>query len=168
MIVMVREGKIDFVIGCEEEICCVVCIFFWCIKNNLVFIGEFGVGKMIVVEGFVQWIVNNDVFDNFVVCKLFFLDVGVLVVGSKYRGEFEECMKGVLKEIQEFKEMIVLFVDEIYFFMGVGLFGEGGMDVVNLFKFMFVRGQFYCIGVIILVEYCKYIEKDVVFECCFQ
>ncbi|RYP89480.1 hypothetical protein DL769_000031 [Monosporascus sp. CRB-8-3] len=168
MTAMAREGKIDPVIGREEEIRRVVRILSRRTKNNPVLIGEPGVGKTTVVEGLAQRIVNADVPDNLAACKLLALDVGALVAGSKYRGEFEERMKGVLKEIEESKEMIVLFVDEIHLLMGAGASGEGGMDAANLLKPMLARGQLHCIGATTLAEYRKYIEKDAAFERRFQ
>ncbi|KAK4039216.1 heat shock protein HSP98 [Parachaetomium inaequale] len=168
MTAMAREGKIDPVIGREEEIRRVIRILSRRTKNNPVLIGEPGVGKTTVVEGLAQRIVNADVPDNLAACKLLSLDVGALVAGSKYRGEFEERMKGVLKEIQESKEMIVLFVDEIHLLMGAGSSGEGGMDAANLLKPMLARGQLHCIGATTLAEYRKYIEKDAAFERRFQ
>ncbi|XXH04760.1 hypothetical protein Hte_011182 [Hypoxylon texense] len=165
---MAREGKIDPVIGREEEIRRVIRILSRRTKNNPVLIGEPGVGKTTVVEGLAQRIVNADVPDNLAACKLLSLDVGALVAGSKYRGEFEERMKGVLKEISESKEMIVLFVDEIHLLMGAGASGEGGMDAANLLKPMLARGQLHCIGATTLAEYRKYIEKDAAFERRFQ
>lgn len=168
MTAMAREGKIDPVIGREEEIRRVVRILSRRTKNNPVLIGEPGVGKTTVVEGLAQRIVNADVPDNLAACKLLSLDVGALVAGSKYRGEFEERMKGVLKEIEESKDMIVLFVDEIHLLMGAGSSGEGGMDAANLLKPMLARGQLHCIGATTLNEYRKYIEKDAAFERRFQ
>ncbi|KAI2642905.1 putative heat shock protein [Xylaria nigripes] len=168
MTAMAREGKIDPVIGREEEIRRVVRILSRRTKNNPVLIGEPGVGKTTVVEGLAQRIVNADVPDNLAACKLMSLDVGALVAGSKYRGEFEERMKGVLKEISESKDMIVLFVDEIHLLMGAGASGEGGMDAANLLKPMLARGQLHCIGATTLAEYRKYIEKDAAFERRFQ
>lgn len=168
MTAMAREGKIDPVIGREEEIRRVIRILSRRTKNNPVIIGEPGVGKTTVVEGLAQRIVNADVPDNLAACRLLSLDVGSLVAGSKYRGEFEERMKGVLKEIEESKEMIVLFVDEMHLLMGAGSAGEGGMDAANLLKPMLARGQLHCIGATTLAEYRKYIEKDAAFERRFQ
>ncbi|KAF2396281.1 P-loop containing nucleoside triphosphate hydrolase protein [Trichodelitschia bisporula] len=168
MTAMAREGKIDPVIGREEEIRRVVRILSRRTKNNPVLIGEPGVGKTTVVEGLALRIVNADVPANLSACKLLSLDVGALVAGSKYRGEFEERMKGVLKEIEESKETIVLFVDEIHLLMGAGSSGEGGMDAANLLKPMLARGQLHCIGATTLGEYRKYIEKDQAFERRFQ
>jgi len=168
MTAMAREGKIDPVIGREEEIRRVIRILSRRTKNNPVLIGEPGVGKTTVVEGLARRIVDADVPANLAACKLLSLDVGALVAGSKYRGEFEERMKGVLKEIEESKEMIVLFVDEIHLLMGAGSSGEGGMDAANLLKPMLARGQLHCIGATTLGEYRKYIEKDQAFERRFQ
>jgi ATP-dependent Clp protease ATP-binding subunit ClpA len=165
---MAREGKIDPVIGREEEIRRVIRILSRRTKNNPVLIGEPGVGKTTVVEGLAQRIVNADVPANLAACKLLSLDVGALVAGSKFRGEFEERMKGVLKEIEDSKEMIVLFVDEMHLLMGAGSSGEGGMDAANLLKPMLARGQLHCIGATTLAEYRKYIEKDQAFERRFQ
>ncbi|KAJ9628876.1 Heat shock protein hsp98 [Taxawa tesnikishii (nom. ined.)] len=168
MTALAREGKIDPVIGREEEIRRVIRILSRRTKNNPVLIGEPGVGKTTVVEGLAQRIVNADVPANLAACKLLSLDVGALVAGSKYRGEFEERMKGVLKEIEESKDTIVLFVDEIHLLMGAGSSGEGGMDAANLLKPMLARGQLHCIGATTLGEYRKYIEKDQAFERRFQ
>ncbi|KAE8380625.1 P-loop containing nucleoside triphosphate hydrolase protein [Aspergillus bertholletiae] len=168
MTALAREGKIDPVIGREEEIRRVIRILSRRTKNNPVLIGEPGVGKTTIVEGLARRIVNADIPANLAQCKLLSLDVGSLVAGSKYRGEFEERMKGVLKEIEESKEMIVLFVDEIHLLMGAGSSGEGGMDAANLLKPMLARGQLHCIGATTLGEYRKYIEKDQAFERRFQ
>ncbi|KAL1980010.1 hypothetical protein VTN96DRAFT_4807 [Rasamsonia emersonii] len=168
MTALAREGKIDPVIGREEEIRRVIRILTRRTKNNPVLIGEPGVGKTTIVEGLARRIVNADVPANLAHCKLLSLDVGSLVAGSKYRGEFEERMKGVLKEIEESREMIILFVDEIHLLMGAGSSGEGGMDAANLLKPMLARGQLHCIGATTLGEYRKYIEKDQAFERRFQ
>ncbi|POS82794.1 putative heat shock protein hsp98 [Erysiphe pulchra] len=165
---MAREGKIDPVIGRDGEIRRVVRILSRRTKNNPVLIGEPGVGKTTVVEGLALRIVNNDVPDNLAACKLLSLDVGSLVAGSKYRGEFEERLKGLLKEVEDSKEFIVLFVDEMHLLMGAGSVGEGGMDAANLLKPMLARGQLHCIGATTLSEYRKYIEKDAAFERRFQ
>ncbi|OAQ97832.1 hypothetical protein LLEC1_00038 [Akanthomyces lecanii] len=168
MTAMARDKKVDPVIGREEEIRRVVRILSRRTKNNPVLIGEPGVGKTTVVEGLAQRIVIRDVPDNLKNCRLLSLDVGALVAGSKFRGEFEERMKGVLKEIEASKEMIVLFVDEIHLLMGAGSSGEGGMDAANLLKPMLARGQLHCIGATTLAEYRKYVEKDAAFERRFQ
>ncbi|KAL2205032.1 P-loop containing nucleoside triphosphate hydrolase protein [Sarocladium strictum] len=168
MTALAKDKKMDPVIGREEEIRRVVRILSRRTKNNPVLIGEPGVGKTTVVEGLAQRIINRDVPDNLKHCKLLSLDVGALVAGSKYRGEFEERMKGVLKEIEDSKDMIVLFVDEIHLLMGAGSSGEGGMDAANLLKPMLARGQLHCIGATTLAEYRKYVEKDAAFERRFQ
>lgn len=168
MTAMARDKKVDPVIGREEEIRRVIRILSRRTKNNPVLIGEPGVGKTTVVEGLAQRIVIRDVPDNLKNCRLLSLDVGALVAGSKFRGEFEERMKGVLKEIEASKEMIVLFVDEIHLLMGAGSSGEGGMDAANLLKPMLARGQLHCIGATTLAEYRKYVEKDAAFERRFQ
>lgn len=168
MTALAREGKIDPVIGREEEIRRVIRILSRRTKNNPVLIGEPGVGKTTIAEGLARRIVNADIPANLAQCRLLSLDVGSLVAGSKYRGEFEERMKGVLKEIEDSKDMIVLFVDEIHLLMGAGSSGEGGMDAANLLKPMLARGQLHCIGATTLGEYRKYIEKDQAFERRFQ
>lgn len=168
MTTMAREGKIDPVIGREEETRRVIRILTRRTKNNPVLIGEPGVGKTTVVEGLARRIVDADVPANLASCKLLSLDVGALVAGSKYRGEFEERMKGVLKEIEMSRETIILFIDEIHLLMGAGASGEGGMDAANLLKPMLARGQLHCIGATTLGEYRKYIEKDAAFERRFQ
>ena len=168
MTALAREGKIDPVIGREDEIRRVIRILSRRTKNNPVLIGEPGVGKTTVVEGLASRIVNADVPANLAACRLLSLDVGSLVAGSKYRGEFEERMKGVLKEIEDSKEMIVLFVDEMHLLMGAGSTGDGGMDAANLLKPMLARGQLHCIGATTLAEYRKHIEKDQAFERRFQ
>lgn len=168
MTALAREGKMDPVIGREDEIRRVIRILSRRTKNNPVLIGEPGVGKTTVIEGLAQRIVNQDVPDNLAACKLLSLDVGSLIAGSKYRGEFEERMKGVLKEIEDSKDMIVLFVDEMHLLMGAGASGDGGMDAANMLKPMLARGQLHCIGATTLNEYRKYIEKDAAFERRFQ
>jgi len=163
-----RDGALDPVIGREQEVLRVIRILSRRTKNNPVLVGEPGVGKTSVVEGLASRIVNADVPANLVTCRLLSLDVGALVAGTKYRGEFEERMKGVLKEIEDSQEMIVLFIDEIHLLMGAGSSGEGGMDAANLLKPMLARGQLHCIGATTLTEYRKYIEKDAAFERRFQ
>ncbi|KAI5783644.1 heat shock protein [Geopyxis carbonaria] len=163
-----RDGGLDPVIGREQEVLRVIRILSRRTKNNPVLIGEPGVGKTSVVEGLAQRIVNADVPANLANCKLLSLDVGALVAGSKYRGEFEERMKSVLKEIEDSKEMIVLFIDEMHLLMGAGSSGEGGMDSANMLKPALARGQLHCVGATTLSEYRKYIEKDAAFERRFQ
>lgn len=168
MTAQARDGKLDPVIGREDEVRRVIRILSRRTKNNPVLIGEPGVGKTSVAEGLAQRIVASDVPANLARCKLLSLDVGSLVAGSKYRGEFEERMKSVLKEVEESKEMIVLFIDEMHLLMGAGASGEGGMDAANLLKPMLARGKLHCIGATTLAEYRKYIEKDAAFERRFQ
>lgn len=163
-----RTGALDPVIGREQEVLRVIRILSRRTKNNPVLIGEPGVGKTAVVECLAQRIVNSDVPANMAQCKLLSLDVGALVAGSKYRGEFEERMKAVLKEIEDSNQMILLFVDEMHLLMGAGSTGEGGMDSANMLKPALARGQLHCIGATTLAEYRKYIEKDAAFERRFQ
>ena len=163
-----RSGDLDPVIGREQEVLRVIRIISRRTKNNPVLIGEPGVGKTAVVECLAQRIVNADVPANLAQCRLLSLDVGALVAGSKYRGEFEERMKAVLKEIEDSKDVIILFVDEMHLLMGAGSTGEGGMDSANMLKPALARGQLHCIGATTLAEYRKYIEKDAAFERRFQ
>ena len=163
-----RSGDLDPVIGREQEVLRVIRILSRRTKNNPVLIGEPGVGKTAVVECLAQRIVNADVPANLAQCRLLSLDVGALVAGSKYRGEFEERMKAVLKEIEDSKDVIILFVDEMHLLMGAGSTGEGGMDSANMLKPALARGQLHCIGATTLAEYRKYIEKDAAFERRFQ
>ncbi|KTW29544.1 ATP-dependent chaperone ClpB [Pneumocystis jirovecii RU7] len=163
-----RNGTLDPVIGREDEIRRTIRVLSRRTKNNPVLIGEPGVGKTSVIEGLAQRIVNSDVPSNLLTCKLLSLDVGALVAGSKFRGEFEERIKSVLKEVEDSQEIIILFVDEIHLLMGAGNTGEGGMDAANLLKPMLARGKLHCIGATTLGEYRKYIEKDAAFERRFQ
>ncbi|KAG5437413.1 hypothetical protein PCANB_000844 [Pneumocystis canis] len=163
-----RNGVLDPVIGREDEIRRTIRVLSRRTKNNPVLIGDPGVGKTSIIEGLSQRIVNADVPSNLLTCKLLSLDVGSLVAGSKFRGEFEERIKSVLKEIEDSQETIILFVDEIHLLMGAGNTGEGGMDAANLLKPMLARGKLHCIGATTLGEYRKYIEKDAAFERRFQ
>ncbi|KAI5284147.1 hypothetical protein KEM52_003052, partial [Ascosphaera acerosa] len=165
---LAREGKIDPVIGREDEIRRVIRILSRRTKNNPCLIGEPGVGKTTIVEGLARRIVNKDVPANLGDVKLLSLDVGSLVAGTSHRGEFEERMKGLLQEIAQSEQMIVLFIDEMHLLMGAGSAGQGGMDAANLLKPMLARGQLHCIGATTLAEYRKYIEKDAAFERRFQ
>lgn len=149
---MVCNGKFDLVIGWEDEICCVLYILACCIKNNFILIGEFGVGKMVIIEGLAYCIVDGDVLEDLCDKDIFFLDMGVLIVGAKYQGEFEECFKFVINEVKMVEGQIFFFIDEIYILVGVGK-GQGVMDVVNILKFVLVRGELCVIGVIIFNEY---------------
>ncbi|MQM02470.1 hypothetical protein Taro_035240 [Colocasia esculenta] len=162
-----QAGQMDPVIGRDEEIRRVVRILSRRTKNNPVLIGEPGVGKTAVVEGLAQRIVRGDVPSNLVDVRLVALDMGALVAGTKYRGEFEERLKAVLKEVEEADGKVMLFIDEVHLVLGAGR-SEGSMDAANLFKPMLARGQLRCIGATTLEEYRKYVEKDAAFERRFQ
>ncbi|KAG0591672.1 hypothetical protein KC19_1G191900 [Ceratodon purpureus] len=159
--------KLDPVIGRDEEIRRVVRILSRRTKNNPVLIGEPGVGKTAVVEGLAQRIIRGDVPSNLLEVRLVALDMGALVAGAKYRGEFEERLKSVLKEVEEAEGKVILFIDEIHLVLGAGR-TEGSMDAANLLKPMLARGQLRCIGATTLEEYRKYVEKDAAFERRFQ
>ena len=162
-----RENKLDPVIGRDEEIRNVIRILSRKTKNNPCLIGEPGVGKTAIVEGLAQRIVRGDVPDNLKECTIFALDMGALIAGAKYRGEFEERLKAVLHEIRESSGKIILFIDEIHNIVGAGR-TEGAMDAGNLLKPMLARGELHCIGATTLDEYRRYIEKDAALERRFQ
>eukprot|EP00276_Gloeochaete_wittrockiana_P022930 CAMPEP_0184363388 /NCGR_PEP_ID=MMETSP1089-20130417/139476_1 /TAXON_ID=38269 ORGANISM="Gloeochaete wittrockiana, Strain SAG46.84" /NCGR_SAMPLE_ID=MMETSP1089 /ASSEMBLY_ACC=CAM_ASM_000445 /LENGTH=557 /DNA_ID=CAMNT_0026703851 /DNA_START=6 /DNA_END=1675 /DNA_ORIENTATION=- len=164
MIALAEKGKYDPVIGRDEEIRRVVRVLARRTKNNPVLIGEPGVGKTAIVEGLAQRIVKGDVPET-LNTRLYALDMGALVAGAKFRGEFEERLKAVLKEIEDSASSggIILFVDEIHLIMGAGK-AEGAMDAANLLKPMLARGALRCIGATTLEEYRKHIEKDAAFE----
>jgi len=162
-----RQGKLDPVIGRDDEIRRTIQILSRRTKNNPVLIGEPGVGKTAIAEGLAQRIVNKDVPESLQERKLIALDMGSLIAGAKYRGEFEERLKAVLKEVTESNGSIILFIDEIHTVVGAGA-TQGAMDAGNLLKPMLARGELRCIGATTLDEYRKYIEKDAALERRFQ
>jgi len=163
----VRKGKLDPVIGRDEEIRRVIRILSRKTKNNPVLIGEPGVGKTAIVEGLAHRIVRGDVPEGLKDKSVYALDMGSLVAGAKYRGEFEERLKAVLTEIRESDGRILLFIDELHTIVGAGK-AEGAMDAGNMLKPMLARGELHCIGATTLDEYRKYIEKDAALERRFQ
>lgn len=167
LVKQVRSGKQDPVIGRDEEIRDVVRILSRKTKNNPVLIGEPGVGKTAIIEGLAQRIVRKDIPDNLKNKKIFSLDMGALIAGAKYRGEFEERLKAVLKEVTKSEGQIILFIDEIHNIVGAGK-TEGSMDAGNLLKPMLARGELHLIGATTLDEYREYMEKDKALERRFQ
>ncbi len=161
------QSKLDPVIGRDEEIRRVIQVLSRRTKNNPVLIGEPGVGKTAIVEGLAQRIIRGDVPDGLKKKKVVSLDMGALIAGAKYRGEFEERLKAVLKEVQDSDGQIVLFIDELHTVVGAGR-TEGAMDAGNLLKPMLARGELHCIGATTLDEYRKHIEKDAALERRFQ
>ncbi len=164
---LAKEGKIDPVIGRDEEIRSITRILSRKTKNNPVLIGEPGVGKTAIIEGLATRIIKGDVPDNLRDKKIWELDMASLIAGAKYRGEFEERLKAVLKEIKESDGNIIMFIDEIHMIVGAGAL-EGAMDAGNMLKPMLARGEIHCIGATTLNEYRKYIEKDAALERRFQ
>lgn len=167
LVELARKNKIDPIIGRDGEIRDTIMILSRKTKNNPVLIGEAGVGKTAIVEGLAQRIVNGDVPSNLKNRTIFSLDMGALVSGAKYRGEFEERLKSVLNEVKKSDGKIILFIDELHTIVGAGK-TEGAMDAGNLLKPMLARGELHCIGATTLNEYHKYIEKDPALERRFQ
>ena len=163
-----EEGKLDPVIGRDQEIRRVIRVLSRRTKNNPVLIGEPGVGKTAIVEGLAQRIVAKDVPQTLQGRRLYSLDMGSLIAGAKYQGEFEERLQAVLKEIKSADGNVILFIDEMHSVLGAGQSGKGAMDAANLLKPMLARGELRCIGATTLNEYREHVEKDAAFERRFQ
>lgn len=165
---MARKGKLDPVIGRDDEIRRVLQILSRRTKNNPILIGEAGVGKTAIAEGLAQRLVSGDIPENLRTKKLFSLDMGALIAGAKYKGEFEERLKSVINEVVQSDGEIILFIDEIHTLVGAGASGEGAMDAANILKPALARGELRSIGATTLDEYQKYFEKDKALERRFQ
>lgn len=163
-----RKGKLDPVIGREEEIRRVLQVLSRRTKNNPVIIGEPGVGKTAIVEGIAQRIVAGDVPDGLKDKSIVVLDMGTLIAGTSFRGQFEERLKAIIKEVVDSDGQIILFIDEIHTLIGAGATSGGNMDAANILKPALARGELHCIGATTLDEYQKYIEKDAALERRFQ
>jgi ATP-dependent Clp protease ATP-binding subunit ClpB len=164
---LAQDGKLHPVIGRDEEIRRVLQILSRRTKNNPILIGEPGVGKTAIAEGIAHRIINGDVPDNLLDKTIHSLDLGALVAGAKYKGEFEERLKAVVKEVQDAEGQIILFIDEIHTLVGAGG-GEGAMDAANILKPALARGELRAVGATTLAEYQKYFEKDKALERRFQ
>lgn len=165
---MARKGKLDPVIGRDDEIRRVLQILSRRTKNNPILIGEAGVGKTAIAEGLAQRLVSGDIPENLKTKRLFSLDMGALIAGAKYKGEFEERLKSVINEVIESNGEIILFIDEIHTLVGAGASGDGAMDAANILKPALARGELRSIGATTLDEYQKYFEKDKALERRFQ
>ena len=163
----VKKNKVDPVIGRDEEIRKIITVLARKTKNNVILLGEPGVGKTAIIEGLAQRIVSNDVPLTLKDKEIFELDMGSLIAGAKYQGEFEERLKAVLNKIKESNHKIIMFIDEIHLIVGAGR-TQGAMDASNMLKPMLARGEIDCIGATTLNEYREYIEKDRALERRFQ